>query len=265
MTRDEFVGLALHLATNTHETQRQGPVPVLQESLVSRMGPMRDLPDFSEEFADAWPAYAIVLVPNLKYLDITMSNDITLLPSVILEATKCDGERREPQGDSSTTRHHPLQDAAGTPSSPSVAERPLSQLEGIIVRRVYEVKGALRMQLIEELLLLPRLKKIYGFHVDFNTSLSTRTSRTSSSLVHVDVRDAVADAAGILDILRTCPLLQTLRIQWGDSMVGDSELEWNAVGRALKENGPNLEVLDLNCQYYLDYEMGDPSRSVRRP
>ncbi|KAK7962829.1 uncharacterized protein PG986_003654 [Apiospora aurea] len=262
MTRGEFVVLTPPPGTTTnttHETQRQGSIPAFQQWFVDLLGAMHESPDFAEEFADAWPAYAITVMPSLKYLDITMPNDTVMLPSVFRGATKCDGKTREPQS------HHSSQGAAGKPSSPPVATgppQPLSQLEEIIIRRVSEVKGALQMKSFEDLLLLPRLRKIYGFHVDLNTSVSIRTSRTSNSLVHVDLRDSLADAVHIMDLLRTCPLLRTLRVQWGDSMVGDSELEWHEVGRALTEYGSNLEVLDLDCRCCLNYEMGEWSGSL---
>ncbi|KAK8014934.1 hypothetical protein PG990_008230 [Apiospora arundinis] len=256
MTRDEF--LALVRPPAAHEAQHPGSTSATHRSLADRIGTMRDLPDYSEEFADAWPAHIIGLVPNIKFLDITMSNIITILPSVFREAARVGGEHNESQGDSSTrsSLHSPTGNSSPiTATRPSSA--PLSQLEEIVVRRVGETKGALRIQLFEDLLLLPRLRKFHGQCVDLNTELSTRTSQPASSLTHVVIAHSLAEAAGILDLLRVCPFLRTLRIHWGDSTVGDAAPDWDEIGNSLREYGSNLEVLDLDCRDCLMYDMGE--------
>ncbi|KAK8123049.1 hypothetical protein PG984_011719 [Apiospora sp. TS-2023a] len=243
MTRDEFA--ALTLPPNTHENQQAWPETGMHRSVADQIRAMRDLPDLSEEFADAWPAYTIVLMPNLKKLDITMTNTMAILPSVFREAAQY-GKY-----------------ISGSQVDPSALQlRPLSQLEEIVVRRVSETKGAVRMQLFEDVLLLPRLKKIYGQCVDLNTNLAARTARQSSSLIHVVLMQSLVEAAGLLDLLRTCPLLQTLKIHWGESTVGDVTLEWDGIGHALREYGSNLEVLDLDCRECLTYDMGEWSGRI---
>ncbi|KAK8071661.1 hypothetical protein PG996_005009 [Apiospora saccharicola] len=243
MTRDEFV--ALTLPPNTHGNQQAWPETRIHPSVAEQIGAMRDLPDFSEEFADTWPAYTIALMPNLKKLDITMTNTMAVLPSVFREAAQ----------------HS--KDISGSQVDPSALHsRPLSQLEEIVIRRVSETKGAVRMQLFEDVLLLPRLKNIYGQCVDLNTNLAARTARQSSSLIHDVLMQSLVEAAGISDLLRTCPLLQTLRIHWGESTVGDVTLEWDGFGHALREYGSNLEVLDLDCRECLTYDMDEWSGNI---
>lgn len=131
-----------------------------------------------------------------------------------------------------------------------------------MVRRVSETEGALRMQRFEEVLLLPRLKRLYGQCVELNTDLAARTAQQSRSLTHVALVHSLAEAAGILDLLRTCPLLQSLRINWGDSTVGDVTIEWDEIGHALREHGSSLEVLDLDCRDCLSYTMDGCSGKI---
>ncbi|KAK8073515.1 hypothetical protein PG994_004414 [Apiospora phragmitis] len=125
------------------------------------------------------------------------------------------------------------------------------------------------MRLFEDVLLLPRLERVYGQCVDLDTRLATGTTLqgslpppNSSNVREVTLEYSLVEVAGFLDLLRTCPLLQTLRICWGDSIVGESQLAWDGFGDALREHGSNLELLDLDCRLDLGYEMGEWSGKI---
>lgn len=95
MPRDDLMALTLPPSALGSQ-QTTWPATEMQRSIADKIGAMSDLPDFSEEFADAWPAHAILLMPNLEKLDITMSNTIAIMPSVFREAAYYGDEGSEP-------------------------------------------------------------------------------------------------------------------------------------------------------------------------
>ncbi|KAK8104608.1 uncharacterized protein PG998_011641 [Apiospora kogelbergensis] len=261
LSRVEFAVLVRNPARAMAAARPRQPAVARLAEQIAALGD--DLPDFSWAFYDAWCAYMVTLMPGLEFLDITMSNMATLMPSLIRDAARDSEEEKEKkknEGDRDIQ-------ASGTISVPAATEfmsRPLSRLEGICIRWPDETRGALQMRLIQDVLLLPRLERFHGVCVDLNTRLTTgRTLRGSlSPPKSSNVRDVILDyslveADGLLDLLRTCPLLQKLSIGWADWDVGESALDWEGFGNALREHGSNLEFLNLDCRECSEYETGD--------
>ncbi|KAF4483362.1 hypothetical protein CGGC5_v009985 [Colletotrichum fructicola Nara gc5] len=103
--------------------------------------------------------------------------------------------------------------------------------------------------------ILPNLKSI-------ELASSAQTPRRLSSLRYAHFIDSLADADGICDLLRTCPLLQTLEITWGSSTVGDSTLDFDHIGRVLREHGTGLVELDLDCLECFSFEEAEWSGKI---
>ncbi|KXH56965.1 hypothetical protein CSAL01_11429 [Colletotrichum salicis] len=152
------------------------------------------------------------------------------------------------------------QDSGPTPGVPL----PLAKLEELAVshrRPTRMPTAAVSLEKFQDLFFLPRLIRFYGHGVTLSNNLAKddQTSeqqrpRRVSSLAYIHLRSSFADAQSICDLLRTCPSLQTLNISWGQHAIDDSYLDFDEIGRALREHGASLEALDLYPNVCLSYQ-----------
>lgn len=265
-TRDEFASLVL-----PYYEAHSPPTP-RSEEIKARLSGFRTGPEWPEDASDIWFAHCIALLPNLKTLELSTRNNNVLLLSVIRHAVAEEAAERAAGGQDShpgtgeTTL--PEQSQSGIPSTLASPvqwpSKPLSKLEEFRVN-MQDTESAVRLRHIQELFLLPRIRTFRGFAVDLDTTLSSTAGhfpRPSSSLSHLHLSYSLAEAAGIRDLLFTCPGLRTLDICWGPSTVGDSHLDFDQIGGVLREHGTGLDVLDLDCRESFWYEEGEATGKV---
>ncbi|KAL0935177.1 uncharacterized protein CTRU02_209768 [Colletotrichum truncatum] len=228
-SRDEMASLLQPYYSKTLQQPSSKP-----GSLEAALREFLDGPEWPEGGPDIWFTHCANLLPNLKLLQYATRSFDELFPAIIRQAA-------EPE------------------------PKELVPLSKIVEFRIsnQDTELAVRLQYIQELFLLPQLEIFRGCAVDLNTTLAApgqtpeQQPRQSNSLRHAYFTDSLAEADGICDILRTCPSLQTFSMTWGSATVGDSYLNFDLIGKALREHGTSLEVLVLNCQECLWYDIGE--------
>ncbi|KAL2883506.1 hypothetical protein SGCOL_001189 [Colletotrichum sp. CLE4] len=197
-------------------------------------------------------------MPNLKVFNCLITAKDKFIPAMIRQAADIGAVRdvedaKDPHMGSQQTGLARIyqQDSGPTLGVPL----PLAKLEELAVshhRPTRMPTAAVSLEKFQDLFILPCLIRFYGHGVTLNntpakddqTSEQQRPRRVSS-LAHVHLRSSFADAQSICNLLRTCPSLRTLKISWGQHAIGDSYLDFDEIGRALREHGASLEALDL--------------------
>ncbi|KAK2730107.1 hypothetical protein CKAH01_09760 [Colletotrichum kahawae] len=217
--------------------------------------------EWPEGTPDIWFAHFAMLLPNLKSLEYATRSFDTLFPRIISLAAN--QGINEPVVDGQPPPDTVFQETPfvsqnrrdTAEATRSQLPQPLAKLEEFRIRN-QDTELAVRLKNYQDLFLLPQLQTFRGWAVELNTRLaaSAQTPRRLSSLRYAHFIDSLADADGISDLLRTCPSLQTLEITWGSSTVGDSTLDFDHIGRVLREHGTGLVELDLDCLECFSYE-----------
>ncbi|KAF4828392.1 hypothetical protein CGCTS75_v007352 [Colletotrichum tropicale] len=224
--------------------------------------------EWPEGVPDLWFAHCATLLPNLKSLEYATRSFDTLFPEIITRAANqgVNGPDVDGQGPDTIVHETPsaLQTQQDTTSAtPSQSSLPLTKLEEFRIRN-QDTELAVRLVNYQDLFLLPQLQTFRGWAVELNTRLaaSAQKPRKLSSLRYAHFIDSLAEADGICDLLRTCPSLQTLEITWGSSTVGDSTLDFDHIGRVLREHGAGLVELDLDCRECFSFEEAEWSGKI---
>ncbi|OHE94808.1 hypothetical protein CORC01_09915 [Colletotrichum orchidophilum] len=260
-SRDEFTSLVLPHYSGTLRTPSSSP-----EGLEAEIRGLLDGPEWPEGVPDMWFAHCAALLPNLKVLAYATRNYDRFFPAMISQAANlvARGAVDDAQDADTASRESSLAPRSQRDSGwTSALPQPLSKLEEFCIANE-DTELTVSLKNIQELFLLPRLRTFRGWAVALNTNLA-REARASeqqqqpqqrSSLRHAHLKYSLANAEGICDLLSTCPLLQTLEISWGSSTVGDSDLDFDQIGRALREHAASLEFLDLDPLSCFSYEYG---------
>ncbi|KAH0423313.1 hypothetical protein CcaCcLH18_12264 [Colletotrichum camelliae] len=213
--------------------------------------------EWPEGVPDLWFSHCTTLLPNLKSLEYATRSFDTLFPEIITRAANqgVNGPIVDGQGPDTVVQESPSASQTQQDTNSAAPSLPLTKLEEFRIRN-QDTELAVRLIKYQDLFLLPRLETFRGWAVELNTRLaaSAQTPRRLSSLRYAHFIDSLADADGICDLLRTCPSLQTLEITWGSSTVGDSTLDFDHIGRVLREHGTGLIELDLDCLECFSYE-----------
>ncbi|KAE9576635.1 hypothetical protein CGCF415_v002114 [Colletotrichum fructicola] len=224
--------------------------------------------EWQEGVPDLWFAHCATILPNLKSIEYATRSFDTLFPEIITRAANqgVNGPVVEGQGPDTIVQETPSASHTQQDTNSSALEQsslPLSKLEEFRIRN-QDTELAVRLVNYQDLFLLPKLQTFRGWAVELNTRLasSAQTPRRLSSLRYAHFIDSLADADGICDLLRTCPLLQTLEITWGSSTVGDSTLDFDHIGRVLREHGTGLVELDLDCLECFSFEEAEWSGKI---
>lgn len=117
-------------------------------------------------------------------------------------------------------------------------------------------------------LLKPRVQELHAIALawyvpDFvdpdNTEDFATPMRLSQRLGLRDITlwEADVDASGVEDMLKRCPNLRSLTIQWGDLKRGESRLDFEWMGNAIRRYGTGLEDLYLDFRYSFAYNEGE--------
>ncbi|KAF4875387.1 hypothetical protein CGCSCA1_v005444 [Colletotrichum siamense] len=224
--------------------------------------------EWQEGVPDLWFAHCATILPNLKSLEYATRSFDTLFPEIITRAASqgVNGPVVDGEGPHTVVQETPLasqtqQDT--TSATMSQSSLPLAKLEEFRIRN-QDTELAVRLINYQDLFLLPQLQTFRGWAVDLDTSLaaSAQTPRRLSSLRYAHFIDSLAEADGICDLLRTCPSLETLEITWGSSLVGDSTLDFDHIGRVLREHGAGLVELDLDCRECFSFEEAEWSGKI---
>ncbi|KAK4902213.1 hypothetical protein LTR27_001116 [Elasticomyces elasticus] len=175
---------------------------------------------------DAEIALLLLLVPNIRLLDISVSFHVkeSLAMSVIQQG--------------------PLQHLSEVKVSHSDTEGS-SSIDGLVA-----------------LLRLPALDTFRGRMIDCNSESSTLLEPIRSTLKRVFFNMSLLDAVGLQRLLVACPDLETLSVHWGSATVGDSSIEYRAIGQALRNHGTKLKNLHLKPE---DAEVFDDSLDSDSP
>ncbi|KAF4852042.1 hypothetical protein CGCSCA4_v003141 [Colletotrichum siamense] len=224
--------------------------------------------EWQEGVPDLWFAHCATILPNLKSLEYATRSFDTLFPEIITRAASqgvngpvVDGEGPHTVVQETPSALQTQQDAIS--ATPSQLSLPLAKLEEFRIRN-QDTELAVRLINYQDLFLLPQLQTFRGWAVDLDTSLAAnaQTPRRLSSLRYAHFIDSLAEADGICDLLRTCPSLETLEITWGSSLVGDSTLDFDHIGRVLREHGAGLVELDLDCRECFSFEEAEWSGKI---
>lgn len=245
----EAVNLGAGIFDHDNLASREFPYHVRPQAQV---GPRSDLvqahidssldePAWNGRVADIWFSHWITQLPNLKLLEYETRSLDTLLPALIRRTVQ-----PAPGKGSVSLAVPPSEAFSSTAPSAPLAHTPLAKREEICIQNE-DSETAVSLQAFQDLFLLPRLRTFRGRAVAVNTTLARGLPR-QSTLQHAYLEQAPAEAAGLEDLLQTCPALQTLRVCWGLSTVGASRLNLGRLGRALRDHGAALEVLDLDYQ-----------------
>lgn len=249
-SRDEITSLLLPHYNDNGDGAQSRP-----DGLESFLRGLLDGPEWPDAVPDVWFAHCATILPNLKLLEYATRNEGTFLQAVIRQAAvgaEASGPGRGPQSLTEEPRRH----------SPSQLHQPLSRLEEFRISN-QDTEFAVRLQSIQQVFFLPRLKTFRGWAVDLDTTMAAAdASQRQGALRHAYFEYSLAEADGISDLLRTCPFLQTLKISWGSGTVGDSYLNFDDIGTVLREHGTGLEVLDLDCRECISYDMGESEGSL---
>ncbi|KAH0431465.1 hypothetical protein CcaCcLH18_07081 [Colletotrichum camelliae] len=250
-SRDEITSLLLpHYDENGDGAQSR------PDGLESFLRGLLDGPEWPDAVPDIWFAHCATILPNLKLLEYATRNEGTFLQAVIRQAT-AEAEASDRGGEPQTLTEEPQQ------HPPSRLNQPLSRLEELRISN-QDTEFAVRLQSIQQVFFLPRLKTFRGWAVDLDTTMAAESdaSQRQGTVRHAYFEYSLAEADGISDLLRTCPCLQTLKVSWGSGTVGDSYLNFDDIGNVLREHGTGLEVLDLDCRECISYEMGESEGSI---
>lgn len=98
---------------------------------------------------------------------------------------------------------------------------------------------------IGHLLQLPGLQTFRGKMLACVSSLKLPHSK-ALGLTAVYLKRSLFDATGLKVLLKRCPTLETLSLNFGDVLVGDCDLEFDRIGHCLRQHGKNLKTLDLS-------------------
>ncbi|KAF9879180.1 hypothetical protein CkaCkLH20_03413 [Colletotrichum karsti] len=246
MSRNEFVKLIIPYYSETLE--RASFVP---DGLEAAIKGVPEGEEWQDSVTDIWFAYCAILLPNLRLIDYETRNFDEHFPAIIRNAAKRRTEASVAPREATLASQPQPGSVASLPPS-----QPLSKLREFRISN-QDTEFAVRLGGIQELFLLPELQIFRGCAVELKTKLARQTPRPISTLRHAYLDNSLAEAAGVGDLLRTCPDLQTLSIYWGSATVGDSELNFDHFGKVLREHGQNLETLDLDCTECFSYEGGE--------
>lgn len=74
----------------------------------------------------------------------------------------------------------------------------------------------------------------------------------------IDLTSSLMDASGLEMLLRRCPNLQHLSVEWGGAIIGDCELDWPQMGDALRQYPKSLKSLRLDASMSCAFEYAEP-------
>ncbi|KAI1411048.1 hypothetical protein F5Y13DRAFT_166283 [Hypoxylon sp. FL1857] len=146
---------------------------------------------------------------------------------------------------------------ASTPEKQSERMRPFSRLQEIRLRH-WDTEDSAEIFEFDDTL-LQTLHTLRGWAICWEIHPHvTRPPRRQLSLKHIDLRYSLCDAEGLSNMLSRCPDLRTLRFQWGSATVGgESALNFDQMGVALRKYAHNLEELVLDYREDQFYQEGD--------
>ncbi|KAK5117937.1 hypothetical protein LTR62_003981 [Meristemomyces frigidus] len=110
----------------------------------------------------------------------------------------------------------------------------------------------------------PSVRTLQGHALEFPSRESDLSARLTCSLVHIELEFSILDADGMRALLMMCPRLQSFKIHWGESCVGNvEELDFEEMGRVLSTHGLHLQRLLLDTtDAFQDESAGLPIGSL---
>ncbi|KAK5739788.1 hypothetical protein LTR17_005074 [Elasticomyces elasticus] len=101
-----------------------------------------------------------------------------------------------------------------------------------------------------ELLQRPALRtfRAQGVQCEDESTTTLATSSLSPKLERVFFEESFLDAIGVARLLVSAPGVKILSIHWASGISGDSNIEFGAIGRALRDHGLKLEGLYLSTE-----------------
>lgn len=114
----------------------------------------------------------------------------------------------------------------------------------------WDTENATWITQISNVLRIPSLRKYHGFAVDVSIGSHPFQGHPDPmrpfNIETIQLQYSLADADGISNLLRCCPNLQHLSIEFGPSTVGDLDLDFDDFGNALRAHGKKLKSLALD-------------------
>lgn len=199
--------------------------------------------------AESQIALALVLVPNIDRLDLVVphNNDQIL---VAFDMAK---------DHLTTPTEMPLEEGnvVSTPTTPKVFAR-LREMR----LRHWDTEGAIDCWSITQMLEFPTLETFHGFATDWCGVMPNELEGKRLTLKDITLEFSLIDAEGLSSLLRLCPDLQSLKIEWGPSTVGDCTMDFDAMGEALRGQGNSLQALSLDPRDSFEFEYADATGRI---
>lgn len=194
------------------------------------------------EEAHALISMALALVPNVKRLDVVIPYESDLLISLFDLSTAN-------LSNDTIGGHGPTLGQTG--GRPPLCFKDLSEL----TIRHWDTEYAVDVWAAKSTWRYPTIKSLNGFMTDWSPSDVAAPEKTG--LRHIYLVRSLIDGESLSTLLSVCPDLESLEINWGDSTVGDSELDFSAMGNALRQHRrgqSKLRVLKLDPSEAFSYE-----------
>ncbi|KAK5717829.1 hypothetical protein LTR15_008670 [Elasticomyces elasticus] len=145
-----------------------------------------------------------------------------------------------------------------------IQHRPLHQLSEVNVEH-WDTEDSSSMDGLVALLQLPALDTFRGRAIDCNAESSTLLAPVHSTLKRVFLYMSLLDDGGLQNLLLACPDLETLSVHWGPETIGETSIDYSAIGQALREHGHKLKSLHLtpeDVDFPEDMDINSPLGSL---
>jgi hypothetical protein len=186
-------------------------------------------------------AASLALFPNLAELHLKVPFDMSLL----LEFFQMAAQPRAASPGQGTNQGRTSQDI-----------RFLAKLKELRLSH-WDTEGSLLMWEVVDIFSHPSLETLTGHANEFAGRIPSKWASQRLAINHVDLEWSLMDAEGLESLLILCPQLSTLVVEWGPATVGDNEMDFNAMGDALRKHGTNLKILDFDPRESFNVECGD--------
>ena len=123
--------------------------------------------------------------------------------------------------------------------------QPLQHLREVDIAHA-DTEGYMELTELEGIFQLPALETFRGRMLKCD-SLTELSEGLRSKVKQIYLESSLIDGFGLQTLLHACPDVQTLSLHWGNSMVGVSRLDFDAMGDALRQHGTHVSTLRLRA------------------
>ncbi|KAK6074056.1 hypothetical protein SCUP234_08383 [Seiridium cupressi] len=197
--------------------------------------------------ADAQMVLALALLPNIRGLNLTVPSHHSLLNSLFeISAANLDAE----------TAKNPGEQGTGSKQTTKMCFPNLSDVR----LSHWDTENAVIAWDTRSIWGYPTVKSIHGFATDWCDLPPAGMESTVFRIESIDLKQSLITGEDLSLLLSSCPDLRSLKISWGSAIIGDCELDFDAIGEALRRDRgfpSKLEVLAIDPFEAFEYAEGE--------